>query len=134
MARLLRMRLFAAALLLPLVAFATATGGHWLRCRVTGAVLSDCCCGAIEDAPSPAATTVSEADCCERVVRSVTQTVAEMSASTAQGPVAPLGVLALATPSAEIGTACAAVGAVGRRGLAPPTAQQRLVAKRTLLI
>ncbi len=137
MSRHVRMRLFAAALLLPLVAFATATGGSWLRCRLTGAVLDDCCCAgeAAEAQPSkaPAPATVSEADCCDRVIRSVAPTVAELAAPTAAPHVSVLA-LSLEGPAAEVAVTPVGVRAVARSSLPPPTARLRLLTKSTLLI
>ena len=134
----LRTRLFAAALLLPLVAFATATGGSWLRCRLTGAVLDNCCCSGDEAAAkTPATATVSEADCCDRVIRSVAPAVAELQATTAAPDVFPdlsVGMLALEGPATDDVVAQGRVHAVARGSLAPPTARLRLLTKSTLLI
>src|SRR5207249_5120144 len=101
----LRSRLFAAALMLPLVALATATSGVDLRCRITGEVLSACCCdgadGAAAKAEPPA--TVSQADCCDRLVRDVTAAPAELSARATTGvlsaPTAQVATLAFERPS-----------------------------------
>jgi hypothetical protein len=138
MFRHLRTRLFAAALLVPLIAFATATGGHWLRCRITGAIVSDCCCdaqgGDAAATSAPTSSTVSEADCCDHVARSVSPTVAELRGEADHAPIADATVSALEGSSIEIVGAPPAVRAVARSSLAPPTARQRLVAKRTLLI
>ncbi len=78
----LRTRLFAAVLLLPLVALAAATGDVGLRCRMTGAVLGACCCPDTDgDAtPANAEAKVSQGDCCDRIVREVSEAPAELVA------------------------------------------------------
>jgi hypothetical protein len=129
----LRRRLYAAALLLPLVAFATATGGTWLRCRLTGAALPECCCDDGEARPAPAAPTISEADCCDRVVRAVSPAAAELSSDAQPAREAPVAVLALEQASAAT-SARGAVRPVPRASLAPPRLRDRLIAKSTLLI
>jgi hypothetical protein len=138
MFRSLRTRLFAAALLLPLVAFATATGGYWLRCRVTGAALGSCCCGEEDRASAtPPTTTVSEADCCDRVERHVAPNVAELTGAETAAPPAPVGVVLFHDPSEGSGglvSAPALARLRARPSLGPPTARLRLVAKSTLLI
>ncbi|HVU51381.1 MAG TPA: hypothetical protein VHL80_11875 [Polyangia bacterium] len=132
----LRTRLSAAALLLPLVAFATATGGQWLRCRLTGAVVDACCCDdgdAAATPPAPTVPTASEGDCCDRVVRDVAPAAAELVPPTTMAPRILVGAV-LPAPGA-IGADDAPPGRVeAHRILAPPTAQQRLITKSTLLI
>jgi hypothetical protein len=57
-------------LLLPLVTLSLATGGLWLRCRLTGAVARACCCAA-DGAQGPAApepARASQQDCCDRLI------------------------------------------------------------------
>jgi hypothetical protein len=135
MFRSLRTKLFAAALLLPLIAFSTATGGHWLRCRVTGAVLQACCCGdEAQPAATPPTATVSQADCCDRIEHRVSPSVAELTvAERAAHDAAGL------TPSVEQ-VSIELISAPPRRrvevhsSLGPPTGRLRLIAKSTLLI
>jgi hypothetical protein len=132
----LRTRLYAAALLLPLVALASATGGQWLRCRVTGAVIEACCCDegdAAAPQAGPTVATVSEADCCDRVIREVTPPLAELGAQPTTAPRPALAVVPLAGGALAVGEA-PPVRVETRRSLAPPTAQQRLITKSTLLI
>jgi hypothetical protein len=137
MFRNLRTRLFAAALLLPLIAFATATGGYWLRCRVTGAVVDACCCGdeaqASQAAPNA---TVSEADCCDRVDSQIAPTVAELTAPETGLPAATLSVLPAQGGDASIDLVSppAQARATARSSLGPPTSRLLLIAKSTLLI
>ncbi len=136
MFRHLRTRLLAAALLLQLVALATATGGSWLRCRLTGAVLDDCCCGGDGAAsPAPATATVSEADCCDRVIRSVAPAVGELTPTTTAARDAGTDLMvAVERPATDVVVADARVRAVARGSLAPPTARLRLLTKSTFLI
>jgi hypothetical protein len=135
MSRRLSARLAAAALLLPLVAFATATSGHWLRCRVTGAVVDACCCGDEAEAATPVTTTVSEGDCCDRVEHQVSPSVAELTAAETAAPDA----TAHAIPPFE-GVVQGPVSAppqpraMARSSLGPPTSRLLLIAKSTLLI
>jgi hypothetical protein len=136
MFRSLKARLFAVSLVLPLLAFATATGGYWLRCRVTGAMLDACCCGAEEQASSdaPTSTTVSQADCCDRVERHVTPSVAEVTAAETGTPCVTVGVIALESSPIDLLSAPAQIRVTVRSSLGPPTARLRLIAKSTLLI
>lgn len=133
----LRARIFAAALLLPLIAFATATSGNWLRCRMTGEMLSACCCGSGEETPpvdSPP--TVSEADCCDRVVQSVTPARAALTVAMQVRPdqSAALDVIPLVGPATDIASARVAVRADTRASIGPPTVRLRLVFKSAFLI
>jgi hypothetical protein len=134
----LRVRLFAAALLLPLVAFATAMGGVGLRCRMTGALVSACCCdgdGAMKTTPFA---TVSEADCCDRVVSDGTTAPAEPSR-------APRALPDPTTPVARLAFVAKAIDRLpsvfasrswsqARADLGPPTVRLRLVSKSSFLI
>jgi hypothetical protein len=127
----LRTRLFAAVLLLPLIALATATGGAGLRCRITGEVSSACCCDGGADASAVA--TVSAADCCDRVVRDVTTAPAELSAAS--------GLLAHAAPVAFVAVAAHVLTpsvflprSEARSRTGPPTVRLRLVSKSSFLI
>jgi len=130
----LRTRLYAAALLLPLVALASATGGQWLRCRVTGAMIETCCCADADAAQaSPTVATVSEGDCCDRIVREVAPALAELVPATTMAPRIVVGVVSLAGGAIAVADA-PPVRVEARRILAPPTAQQRLITKSTLLI
>jgi hypothetical protein len=128
-------RLFAAALLLPLIAFATATSAFELRCRITGAVLDDCCCGdADQSRPPPATTTISQADCCDRLERHVAPSFAELTAPETATPVRAVFPLPFEAASIDLVSARASVRATARSSLGPPTARLRLIAKSTLLI
>jgi hypothetical protein len=133
--RLFLQRLFAAALLLPLVAFATATGGHWLRCSVTGAVVDACCCGGDADgAATTPTTTISERDCCDRVDSHVSPSVAELTAAETAAPDAASAALPLEAASIQLVSAPAQPRVAARSSLGPPTARLRLLAKSSLLI
>ena len=138
MSRSLFTRLFAAALLLPLVALATATSGFALRCRITGMVFNACCCG--EDGgelvKAEAVATVSPGDCCDRVVRDVTPALAELTAKSRalSDPPAPVIVAALACASVDLVSSPLISRGEFRAGIAPPTVRSRLVAKSAFLI
>jgi hypothetical protein len=137
MFRRLRTRLFAAALLLPLIAFATATGGHWLRCRVTGAMVEACCCGDEAEAaatPEATTTTVSESDCCDRVERQIAPSFAELTATETGAPDAAASALPFEDVSIDLVSAQPQTRATARSSLGPPTSRLRLIAKSTLLI
>jgi len=130
----LRTRLFAAVLLLPLIALATATSGAGLRCRITGEVSSACCCDGGENAAADAApvSTVSEADCCDRVVRDVTTAPAELSAPSVlperSTPVA------FEAAAVELGPRVLSSRSETRSRMGPPTVRLRLVSKSSFLI
>jgi hypothetical protein len=133
----LRTRLFAALLLLPLVALATATSGFGLRCRITGEITSACCCESADgDAvKSPPVTTVSEADCCERVVRDVTPAPAELSAPSAlPDQRTPVVSVAFAAPARALIPSALAIRSETRATAGPPTVRLRLVSKSAFLI
>jgi hypothetical protein len=133
MIRSLRTRLLAAALLLPLVALATATSGHWLRCSVTGVEMAACCCdGQDATTQAPPTTTVSQGDCCDRVERNVAPTVAELTLAETGAPPAAIVALPREGTSNELVSAPTPVRA--RTSLGPPTSRLRLIAKSTLLI
>jgi hypothetical protein len=141
----LRTRLFAAILLLPLVALATATDSVGLRCRVTGVVLDACCCPNVDvdgdgDAgPVHAAATMSAADCCDRIVREVNEAPAELVAPSAPLPnrntvlalvaFADAGALLRQNPSSLVSSRSAAPARQR-----PPSVRLRLVAKSAFLI
>jgi hypothetical protein len=131
-------RLFAAALLLPLVALATATSGVGLRCRITGVVFNVCCCG--EDGgelvKAEAVATVSPGDCCDRVVRDVTPAFAELTAKSRplSDPPAPVIIDALQRSSGDVVSSPLTSRTESRAGIAPPTVRFRLVAKSSFLI
>jgi hypothetical protein len=132
-------RLFAAALLVPLIAFATATSGFGLRCRITGIVFDACCCPAdgVEALKAEAVTTVSSGDCCDRVVREVSPAVAELTANSRalSDPPAPVTVAALERSSADLVSAPPMARPEFSGGMAPPpTVRFRLVAKSAFLI
>jgi hypothetical protein len=98
---------------------------------MTGAVM-DCCCADGDAPPAPAVPTVSEADCCDRIVRTVVPTVAELVGPPVLAPQAL--VVALADTAEVVADAAPPIRIEARRALAPPTAQQRLVTLSTLLI
>jgi hypothetical protein len=135
----LRTRIFAAVLLLPLVALATATSGVGLRCRITGQVqmVDACCCddagGDAAKADSPS--TVAEGDCCDRVVRDVTPTTAELSAPERLLPErATLPTLAVAVSTISAESSPIRTRSEARASLGPPTVRLRLLSKSTFLI
>jgi hypothetical protein len=133
----LRMRLFAAVLLLPLVALATATSGVGLRCRITGEVTSACCCESADGAAtkSPPVTTVSEADCCERVVRDVTTTPAELSTPSAlPDQMRPIVRVAFEVPALDLSPSVLSSRSENRASTAPPSVRLRLVSKSAFLL
>jgi hypothetical protein len=138
MSRRLQTRLFAAVLLLPLVAFATATSGAGLRCRITGEVLNACCCadGGDDAAKADAPTTVSAADCCDRVMHEVTPTTAEVSAPerSLTEHATPLPTLALDISAIAVESSPIRTRSESRANLGPPTVRLRLLSKSTFLI
>jgi hypothetical protein len=138
MSRSLLTRLFAAVLLLPLVALATATSGVGLRCRITGEVLNACCCGDTggDSVKADALATVSAADCCDRVVREVTPTTAEVSAPERLLPehATPLPALALDVAAIAAESSPIRTRAESRASIGPPTVRLRLLSKSTFLI
>jgi hypothetical protein len=134
MAHGLRTRLLAAVMLVPLLAFATATGGAWLRCRMTGQILSACCCGDGE-ASAPDADAVSAADCCDRVEQVVTTAPAELSAPTEHPSVSSTPVtVVVADLGASRVPAFVSFRPDSRASVGPPTGRLRLIAKSTFLI
>jgi hypothetical protein len=140
MSRRLPRRLFAALLLLPLLAFATATSGVGLRCRITGALLNACCCEQA-GAGSPAGdvpTTVSAADCCDRLVRVAPSATAELRAPerlVRSFPArAPLPTVALPGLLLAVDAAPAWARADARAHQGPPTVRLRLLSKSAFLI
>ncbi|HEX3696422.1 MAG TPA: hypothetical protein VH374_13650 [Polyangia bacterium] len=132
----LRARLLAAALLVPLLALATATSGMGLRCRLTGQVLSACCCDSGDDvAPtSPPIATVAQADCCDRVVQDASTVPAELSAM----PTAPSDqsalVVAFDVTALDRLPSVLASRSETSVSTGPPTVRLRLVAKSSFLI
>ena len=133
----LRRRFFAAALLLPLLAVAQATSGVGLRCRITGEMLSVCCCDGGDDVASKSApvATVSEADCCDRIVRNVTTAPAELSAPSAlPDQTTPVAHLALLVPAINLPPSVFSSRSENRARIGPPTVRLRLVSKSSFLI
>jgi hypothetical protein len=134
----LRTRLFAAALLLPLIALATATSGVGLRCRITGEMLSACCCDGADGAAAKAApiATVSEADCCDRVVRDVTTAPAELSATPSALPdhETPVALVAFQAQIDDPSPAVFLSRSETRASIGPPTVRLRLVSKSSFLL
>ncbi|HEX2659240.1 MAG TPA: hypothetical protein VHU40_13245 [Polyangia bacterium] len=134
----MRTRLFAAVLLLPLLALAMETGGIGLRCRVTGVILDACCCGDAADA-DPAETvvaSVSPASCCDRVTRDVARAPAELSVTGDRLTTPPAAITVAKLDSAEVGPgASTRVSCAGTpESVGPPTVRLRLVAKSSFLI
>jgi hypothetical protein len=134
----LRSRLFAAALLLPLLALTTATSGVDLRCRITGEVLSVCCCDGGKGAAAKSApvASVSEADCCDRVVRDVATAPAELSAaSVLPDQTTPVAHIAFAAaPTIALLPSVLSSRSETRASIGPPTVRLRLVSKSSFLI
>jgi hypothetical protein len=134
----LRTRLFAAALLVPLIALATATSGVGLRCRITGEMLSACCCDGADGAAAktPPIATVSEADCCDRVVRDVTTAPAELSATPNALPdhETPLALVAFQVQIEAPSPSVFLSRSETRASIGPPTVRLRLVSKSSFLI
>jgi hypothetical protein len=134
----LRTRLFAAALLLPLIALATATSGVGLRCRITGEMLSACCCDGGDSAATKAlpVATVSEADCCDRVVRDVTTAPAELSTTPSVLPdqTTPVAYVALEAPAVDLPSFGFSSRSESRARVGPPTVLLRLVSKSSFLL
>jgi hypothetical protein len=138
MSRSLCTRLFAAVFLLPLVVLATATSDVGLRCRITGAVLSTCCCGdgdgeSAKEAPNA---TLSQADCCDRVVRDVTPARAELSPAYRALPdqTVPVAVVAFDDSPIDHDPSALSPRSAARASLGPPTVRVRLLAKSAFLI
>ena len=133
----LRTRLWAAVLLLPLIGLATATSGAGLRCRITGEVLSACCCDGGESPAAKAApiATVSVADCCDRVVRDVTTAPAELSSpSVLPEQTTPVAYVAADTAAVDPRPSVFSSHSETRSCTGPPTVRLRLVAKSSFLI
>jgi hypothetical protein len=132
----LRTRLFAAVLLLPLIALATATSGAGLRCRITGEVSNACCCDG-ENAAAKAApvATVSPADCCDRIVRDVTTAPAELSTpSVLPEQTTPVAYVAFAPATDDLLPSAFASRSETRSCTGPPTVRLRLVSKSSFLL
>jgi hypothetical protein len=133
----LRTRLFAAVLLLPLIALATATSGAALRCRITGEVSSACCCDGGENAAAKAApvATVSAADCCDRIVRDVTTVPAELSTpSVLPEQTTRVAHVAAEVPAIDLLPSVFASRSETRARTGPPTVRLRLLSKSSFLI
>jgi hypothetical protein len=132
----LRTRLFAAVLLVPLVALAIATSGAGLRCRITGAMLDACCCGEGETSEAQTVSTVSQADCCDRVVRNVSSAPAELTAPPTVSPqqTASIAVAAFDQPTLDHDPSALSPRSEARASIGPPTVRSRLVAKSSFLI
>ena len=130
----LRKRLFAAVLLLPLIAVATATSGFGLRCRITGEMSSACCCDDAAAKVTPVAT-VSEADCCDRVVRDVTIMPAVLSTTDLLlDQTTPVAYLVVRVAAVDVPQPIVAPRSEARSRLGPPTVRLRLVSKSSFLI
>jgi hypothetical protein len=133
-------RLVSAALLLPLVTLSLATGGLWLRCRLTGAVARACCCPSdgAQAVATPEPARASEQDCCDRLMTQAE----EMPVEPAAGPL-PDDAPRLAWAGALPASAASADGPPSPRSLiararsaptSPPAVRARLVAKSSFLI
>jgi hypothetical protein len=127
-------------LLLPLIALATATSGAGLRCRITGEVLSACCCDG-GDAVAKAAplATVSAADCCDRFVRDATTAPAEPSPAprvlhVSWTPVARFVDGSVDASAVERLSSFLSSRSETRASIGPPTVRLRLVSKSSFLI
>lgn len=128
-------RLVAATAMLSVLAVSAATGGSWLRCRLSGILMPDCCCptadGAGDGTPTPVA--VESDDCCDRVVTSVDQTPSEIA--TRETPSAPVFTLAFIDPTDATAFAVRLAPVANEQPRAgPPTARARLLSKQTFLI
>ena len=134
----LRARLFAAALLLPLIALATVTSGVGLRCRITGEMLSACCCDGGDNAAAKTApvATVSEADCCDRVVRDVTTAPAELTTTPSVLPdqTTPIAHVAVEAPAVVLPSSVFSSRSETRARVGSPTVLLRLVSKSSFLL
>jgi len=134
----LRTRLLAAALLLPLIALATATSGIGLQCRITGEMLSVCCCdgGDSAAAKTPPVATVSEAACCDRVVRDVTTAPAELSTTPKVLPdqTTPIAYVAIEAPAVGLSSSVFSSRSKTGARVGPPTVLLRLVSKSSFLL
>ena len=135
----LRVRLIAAVLLAPLLVLAVATGGVGLRCRLTGEVLAACCCHSDSDAAANAesvATVSPAADCCDRLVRSVTAAPATLSVATRALPdhFTRVAVIAFVDATADVDPSALSPRWETRASIGPPTVRLRLVAKSSFLI
>ena len=123
---------------MPLVALATATSGVGLRCRLTGEMLSVCCCDGGESAAAKAApvATASEADCCDRVVRDVTTAPAELSTTPRVLPdqTTPVAYVALEAAVVDRSPSAFSTRSETRARIGPPTVRLRLVSKSSFLI
>ncbi|HXI58952.1 MAG TPA: hypothetical protein VNO55_22950 [Polyangia bacterium] len=139
----LRTRLLAAVLLLPLVALTTATGSVGLRCRVTGVVLDVCCCPNV-DGDGQAATghadaTMFAADCCDQIVREISEAPAELVAPAASLPhrTTPVGFVTFADAGAIVRQNVSSLRSsrsAAEASHGPPSVRLRLVAKSAFLI
>jgi hypothetical protein len=139
----LRTRLFAAVLLLPLVALATATDSVGLRCRVTGVVLDACCCRNVDGngqaGPAHPEATVFAADCCDRIVREVSEAPAELVAPAPPLPhrTTPVGLVTFVDAGALIrqnASSLRSARSAAEGSHVPPSVRLRLVAKSAFLI
>ncbi|HEY7370841.1 MAG TPA: hypothetical protein VIF57_01600 [Polyangia bacterium] len=129
-------RLVAASALLSLLAVSAATGGVWLRCRITGVLRPACCCpaadGANDGAPTPA-TAESDDDCCDRIVTEVERAPSELASR------APALAPALVLVLADVADAASIVARPSRftsdqSRAGPASTRTRLLAKSALLI
>ena len=149
-------RLAAATALLSLLAVSAATGGVWLRCRITGVLRPACCCpgtqgaqgaqgaegaegpqgaqGTNDAAPTPPVAE-SDDDCCDRIVTEVEQTPSELASRAPTAAPAPALVLVLAD-AANAASAAARphrfASEPSRAG--PPSTRSRLLSKSAFLI
>jgi hypothetical protein len=129
-------RLAAATALLSLLAVSAATGGVWLRCRITGVLRPACCCpgadGTNDVAPTPPAAK-SDDDCCDRIVTEVEQTPSELAArAPAVAPALVVALAASAAPSSMVPRAGRFASEQSRAG--PASTRTRLLAKSAFLI
>jgi hypothetical protein len=128
-------RILAATALLSVVIAAAATGGTWLRCRMTGVLLPACCCpdDAAADEGTPAPVGVEADACCDRVVTSVDQVPSETASRYASSPPAlSAWSIEMAVDGAQAGHA--AGGRIEQSRAGPPTTRAFLLSKSSLLL
>jgi len=138
MFRSLRTRLFAAVLVLPLVALATTTSGVSFRCRITGVILPACCCaeGDAESAKAEFVATISSPGCCDLVFRNLTPAPAELSAKSQALSAQPtlVAIRAIEGTAEDPVSSSFASRAQAKDRIGPPTVRLRLVTKSAFLI
>jgi hypothetical protein len=135
-------RLIAAILVLPVVVLASATGGDWLRCRLTGQILTACCClgddviASSNSGATVSGATVSNGDCCDRVEKNATAVAADLRTDTklVVEQIAVVAAVALSGPAPSFVAPPIVRTDASPTSLGPPTVRLRLLAKSTFLI